>query len=516
MGTIALEMTGEDSSAARMMAKMVRAERKVEKGLKDIRTEAKRAKPAVKSVFPVAGVSKFVTGLVGVGGVLAGLRLIKDEFKEIINLQERAAAKQITLTTARGNLIRNLSGETDVQKIKAIDAAGEISRSTNVPERIVTDALAEGVSASGGNLKAAIDAVRLAAKQFPNSPENISEFAGSLIDLMVPLNTTDPREAKGFLSTIGKLSRVVKSQQQALNFPKAIIGAVSAGATPQEAGALLAALSTASGDKLGASSATGTISFTNQLREFQAGEGAFEKIPASKRPGAGTLGNVIAQIQSDPSLAKRFLDNSSFEQQMKAPIRELLTDIGSKVSLLYVENLKAIPGTKGLIERSKKDIESLNLDKLRNTSTIGQIYDNANEQFLLSDLKSGDASEVRRGLTNTLRNIKGSLTQKQIKFRFEYLSSLGRENPSEVGISILQGQLDLVRDPFTTSTTNIGGSIRTPRDRTEAENRQVVLLETLVEKLTTQNEIMKRMELQRGNGPAFMGPGDDQGGPGEQ
>lgn len=362
---------------------------------------AKAGKVASGS-FDLDRVRRFSTALLGIGSVAAGValawRLVQAEIKTTINLQKQAGQKQVTLNSARLDVARNMAGASEAEVAKVLAAGGSIATDEKIEERYIQAAIASAISASGGNVPSALAAVRQSAKFLPDKPAEIAGFAGSLLDLAKVTGTDDAKVNQGLLSMVGAMSRVVNPRQQAMNIPRSLIGQMAFGAEAPTAAALFAALTTGSGDFMGATTGTASIALAEQLEAFlpaagktaqsKGGLGELDRIeladlaPRAQRArdraaagktlgtkaradwrrhdalkvkeasltmeaaipaGMGTLGDRIGYLQANPEMAGQFLKSASFEKVAKGPIIQLLTEATSDVAKQFATNLKQIP-----------------------------------------------------------------------------------------------------------------------------------------------------------------------------
>lgn len=442
----------------------------------------KKAGAAAQAAFgpkALTQMKSFAVGVAGIGGaaggVLAMLRLVTAEIRSVQQLQASAAQTQITVSAARQELIRNLGG-LSIKQIREVIASGvEISRETNVSQTVINRALAQGVSASGGDKAGAVSSVRLAAKFLADSPESIAPFAGSLLDLAKVTGSRDTRLNLGFTQFAGQQSRVVNPILQAKNIPPALIGARSFGTTAAGGAALFAALSNAAADVTGAVTGTGLINLSKQL----------EKV----LPQFGTTTERIQALQASPEEARKFLASGSFEQKVQGPIRSLLTDPNSVIARQFNKNLASIPGDRGLVRLAGRAIANRRADPLEGTASLARALDVAIEQADVSDPRRATAGVIRPRFKELLkrtgvRAIESSL----LLAEFEARSRVGTRDPLGVFSDILERRAEVltaprkeVLGPFLGEDFGIGPGARTipisAQERETAANLDDVVAE---------------------------------------
>ena len=356
-------------------------------------------------------IAAFVTGL---GLVAAAERAITEELQAQKELRDSAAETRLDLGQARSQIIRNLVGSSPEQITSVLARSSDLAADLTISETFIAPAIAQGLSASGGDIEATFRAVRRAGQFLGDDPSQIPQFAGSLLDLAGVTGTTDANVNLGLLTGVGGFSRVVAPQQQAQNIPRALIGARAFGASTRGAAAIFATLTGASADFTGATGATGTIALARQLQQFALDEDPtvrelerlqnqletqqgrrkpdrkkISEIEAEIRDTRGALSQIrrvndeIAQfttaegralfLQSRPELAAQFLGDASFEQGIQGPITQLLLDPSSAAAQLFAQNLARFPDVSGLGAQGAQSIQNLGLDPLATQGRVGRV-----------------------------------------------------------------------------------------------------------------------------------------------
>ncbi len=284
--TVSVVFEGDDAKLANVLGKVAQRIAVITTDLRKMKKEGVKAGKETGKELEGAGkqgdkafgkealtrLKGFATGLLGIGtaaaATLAAFKLVTAETANIKDLQESAASSQVTVSGARQELIRNLGGFSASEIRRVIRGGESISAATGVSQVPIFRGLAQGVSASGGDINLALAAAGQAARFLADSPEDIAQFQGALIDLSKVTGSKVPRVNLGFQQLIGQFSRVVDPKFQARQIPRALIGTQAFGGTAVGAGSLFAALSVGGADITGAPSATGTISLAKQLSEF--------------------------------------------------------------------------------------------------------------------------------------------------------------------------------------------------------------------------------------------------------
>lgn len=328
-------------------AKVVAAVGQINKAVKD----AKKAAEGVEGDGAKQGgmLDSFPKKLMAVAGGWASIhkaaQLVTDEMQLQQDLIDKRTQSQLTVGAARDTLLRSMVGGTDAEKSRAMAASRAIANKTGVSEARIAPALADAISAIGGDVSKAIKATTVAANYMRSDPEQITEFAGSLLDISKSTGTSNATTNLGLYQQLGRLSRVNNPNFMQQTIPGALSGMGSFGASYQDAGAVFAGLSNAAGDKFGRSTRTASIQMTKQLGEF------FEE----KGEAGLSLDEQIKKMQSSPALGKEFftkrrLDGfgASFEAKSLGALRGLLLNPNSVAAQEYAKSRAEIPGLGGL------------------------------------------------------------------------------------------------------------------------------------------------------------------------
>jgi len=477
------EMTRE---AGKFGKESARSSEEAAKGLKGVGKEQ-------EGVFGEGGIRmmrNFASALTGAGGVLAAFKLITAEIANIKDVQALAAAAQVTLASARRDLVRNMPNATDAEITGAFAAAKAIAQQTKVSEAIITSSLASAVSASGGDLPAAIKATRLSGRYIADRPEEIAAFAGTLGDIAGVTGLKDPAANLGYVSFVGGLGRIVDPKRQAKNIPIALKGMVASGASSQTAAAFFAALTKAGADPLGESSGTASIAMAEQLRKFlpatlsdpallarliETSEpaervelnrlvSAYKKegmilpeiMPRLRDKGYGGRMDELQQTETatnmrerlnrlfaDPAMARRFLSGSSFEMKYRGQMEQLVLDKDSEIRQQYLSNLEKIPERGQLAEIADALMDAYKLDPLNMTAELQRSYASTTEQLHLRNRLAGQAAAHRDGLVEVLKaSGETALGQRISGLDFDARTQMGRRRAMDTASAQIESRIE--------------------------------------------------------------------------
>lgn len=461
-GDVSVGFSGQEADLIRALEKSERRFEKLEKKVKGINTQNKRAGKSFKEAFgqkAVTQVKSLVTAM-GLGAGLAGVvRLVSSEYRNLIEVQRTAASVVITLSQARKNLFRNLAGKDEATLLAAIESAGTISRATGVRESITTNALAEAVSASGQNVPASVKAVRGAARSLADSPGKIAGFAGSLLDLGKVTGSEDADVNRGLLLATSALSRVSDPRQAAMNIPRSLINQKVMGATTSEAAALFAALSVAGADFKGSITANATIRYGEQLRDFFRDDKKLTQQALDYFGREATTGERQGLLQRNTKIAKKFLKGASFDAAASGLIEDLLLKPGSVAATEYQKALGGIGSNEELAALARQSIKDRDLDPLEEIAKAERAFKVAAETLSLRNMKGARASVARAGVKSVLQAAEiSALDQTFIMGLLEFETGFGRRpgvDPIVEGVGIIENRGDVLeRGP---SRAHLGG-----------------------------------------------------------
>lgn len=505
-GNVEVRFTGDAASLEREITKLKAKAQQLQDKLRDVGgagrksgDELSKLGNATAKAFDTSGLMRMASFLAPGGMLVAGAALLRAEFEKIIRLQEQAAGAQLTLGSARKDIVRNLAGSSPADITAVLQAGSKIASRTGVEERFIASGLASALSASGGNIPGSMAAVEEAAKFLPDRPESIPEFAGSLLDLSKITGTMDARTNRGLLALVGSMSRVVDPARQAKNIPPALIGMRGVGATPQEAAALFATITESMADTTGEMSGTAAIQLGRQLEKFF--------IPPTGPSVADTMGERIRFLQENPGHREAFMKDASFEAKAFAPIRDLLRSSTTAVAESFARNQAKIPGTEELRRIADEQVMSFGLDPLESTARLSRVFAAGRDQSLVSQIASGRAGATRKGLRDLLETTGTSaIADRMMKGAFEWNSNFGREDPVAVAERIIERRIGDIeaptRGPERDEYSRLRGLTRAARPLTGEEQESVSILKDVLTELRYIHQGLR-------GGPSLGGSGED-------
>lgn len=460
MSSIVVEMSGDEAKLLRSLQRVIAKQNQTENGMKKVERSSKRAGRGVEKSFgsQAAGHLKtFATGLIGAGGILAGIQLVNRELQRMVDLGKEVANITVTDAAAKQNLIRNLAGTSKEQKQQVLKGVEQISETTNVEQKFIAEAAAQGLSASGQDIDSTMKALDFAARAFAEAPDQIAMAVGALLDLGKVTGSSDPLVNAGFQQFVAANSRVVSPQEQARNIPRALIGFQGSGGTSQEAAAVFAAVSNAAADITGEQTGTAMISLGDQLKEFfkedAAARGVLRRAGISEER-ADQMSFVERRnlLRENERLAKRFEESASFERKTKAPILDLVL----KPQSLAAREFERVFAAANQPDQQFKDmaqdtLASRDLVESEEVAKVRRMAKEAGESAALADKKNAMVSELRSMLEDMLDRSGASGTQKMFELKsFDLSTYFGDADPEKAVADIierLESRRDTLRRP---------------------------------------------------------------------
>jgi len=545
------------------------AMRRVKLAGEDTRSKLKQVSDVGSQAFDASKIRRFVGQLgiatTGAGALLSVVKLIKDEIANTQDVQAKAMQRQIDLQSARANLLRNMAAATPQERRTALEVAAKIARETHVNEKWITAALASAYSASGGNLELATSAVRGAAMLFPDVPQEIGAFAGSTMDVSKATKSPNALVNQGVMATVAAMSRIVDPHLQAKNIPQALIGMTQYGATVSEAGAFLAAVTSGAAEFTGDVSRTGVINLTQRIDEMFSHprpasiEGGLtapeeEKLklitPRAKRiiekrkegrrlsereisiweeylslterkatakvipaipAGLNTFGERLSYLQGHPQLVEELLKGVDIRAQLKAPIRDILTNRQSDVARRYAEFVRKIPeDTEALRKIGKGVISSIRTDPLFFTAEASRILESGIDQIYVERPDLGISGAVRSKLKDLLQAAgESALSQRIDMMLWESGGGLSAARAVPKAIDLLEKRRRelLYTRPEMSYQMGTGGFVSIPADvATPEEKKTAEVLQSVKELLERMLDEMKKQTAASEKSQAMQTP----------
>jgi hypothetical protein len=395
-------------------------------------------------------------------------------------------------------MIRNMLCSSSQQINGVLKQTTDLAGQLQMPEAVVAAAMAEAMSANSGDAPSALKAVRLAGRFLPDQPGEIGEFAGALLDLQKASGSASPEVNFGLLASISQKSRVASPRAIAMNAPAALIGSAGlAGATGAEAAALYSALTSASGDKTGATSGSAQIAFSKSLGlVFPQALRGTDAATADKF-SAMTMGQKIAFLQNNPALANQFFATQGVslgEGSAVAPLRSLLLDRNSVMARAFADNLKSMPSAAGLSRLAGEAIGNFGLNRLEPLAAAERSLASLEEQTL-ANMPMTLSAEGRQRI-NSIMMAGGASS---LGTRFNSFASQFADG--KIGTSIFDARERFMRERNQLATGTIaptfgaggGGTFQTKEQR-EAVDRLDKVIQVLDKQLEAQKETNRKLE----------------------
>lgn len=374
-------------------------------------------KENMDGAFGTAALGKLKGIATGAGLVAAAMKLITNELRAQQDLADKAAATQVAIAAARNQVTRNLPGLSEEAKKQVLARLQKVAQKQGVSETVVMTAGSEAVSASGGDINAAIHATNVGTAFLGDQGSGaVSTHSGALLDLAVARKTKVAIDNHGFLVTVAGMSRPKDAKAQSQSIAPAVIGGVANGLTDIESGALFAAMTTGSGDTTGQESTTATINLATALEDFQGAKIANGDTLSLLNLNGRTTGEKLRMLQQRPEQAKAFLANlTGVGVKQKAFVEELL--LGGPESAAqrqFAANLHELNRAQFRVvgQRSIDSLEAVNPLERRAAFNRGL-------NATVEQLRTRAAGELDRGEIELIREIaqRSGDTALEAKFR---------------------------------------------------------------------------------------------------
>jgi hypothetical protein len=322
--------TADDKELLASYQKLQRENEKLKSKIGAVGQESKKASQDQSSGLEqtVASLGRAAAGYLSVS---AALKLVNSELQRKRELEKESAGAQIDLAGSQQRFLTNLGFVDKKTRTDALAEIEAISKRTGVKANLISAGASDAVSARGPvSIKGALNSVEAAAMVASNAPDQLASLSGGILDVAGMTGLTGDNDAKknlGFLMGIGSLARVTSLQAISQNLVPGMKGVRGFGDSAQQAGALLATMTTEMADATGATSGTAAISLAEQLEKFL--------------PKLGSTTERMKALQADPKLRDKFLKKASFEKKAVIPVRNLLT-AGSPAAKLLEANTAGV------------------------------------------------------------------------------------------------------------------------------------------------------------------------------
>jgi hypothetical protein len=396
----------------------------------------------------IAGVKNLLGAFGGIvtvaGGITAIASQLRAEYDNLVERQKTAADRQIDLAAAQRGAIFALGSDPKMTPAMLDQSLKGISKRTGVSEKQVTLAATDALSARGDRSAAdALNAVEAAITLAPDDQQSATLFSGTALDFGKAFGA-DPKQALGFLLSIGQNSRVTNMGRLARNVAPGITGLTKFGDSAQQSGALMAAMTQGMVDFEGAVSRTTAIALAQQLETFMPeGKSTFERIQA---------------LQADPAKAAAFMKDASFERQAFPVVRELLAGgADSPMRKAYAGALGSVltpQAAGGLYDSTIGDINAL---PVQQNARLNRLLQSSTERIQTEDIIGAQGSISREGLKSILKAVGTSALSQSLSLgEFEVASGGGNFGQVEAVERRLRVQAASLAAPrFRSSGTSI-------------------------------------------------------------
>ncbi len=278
MSNIVLTLSAQDGQfVQRMLAARAEAEKfgySVEQLDKKSGKAGKTLGDMGKSL--VGDLGKAALQFAGIGTAMASLTALASQLRaelEQVQLRRSEAASAFANIEQAQQAAYMSLGTGATMTPKQLDARiAEMAGTTHEKHQTLYAASSQALSARGNmSIETVLRAVEIAAKAFRGSePEEIGRIAGGIVDHMSK-HGGSPEEAFGYIGSLFRTARVVRTPDLARNIIPGAATLADAGASPASAGGLLSYLTHQSKDPTGERSRTAAQSFAEQLARATAG-----------------------------------------------------------------------------------------------------------------------------------------------------------------------------------------------------------------------------------------------------
>ncbi len=396
---------------------------------------------------------KAAAGLVGFGSALAGVATIagtiKREYEDFLQQRQAAGEFQAGIADPLMQAIENMT-QTDALSAREVTAnfqaiASETGASLDTVIRAGTSALA-----AKGDIQTQTALEQLQAVIATNPRRNIQDMTaitGASLDIRKLFGGT-PEQAIGLMMSMLQTARPETMGATARNVVPAVGQLKGFGMGPQEAAAMMAAVTQRSLDPEGMRSASAVIQFAKQIKEATGGvkeligKGLTEQMeylmtPAGEKARNKLVGAFSIEYQKAGGTEGGDLTG---EAKQYVAMRELLVE-GSDTRRLMADALSKIPSYTDADKLYFQDIERKRSVGLLEAGRLESVYRGGQER-LLSDFEMGQQGINREGLERALQQ-SGETTwakRKMLMWGFDFGTAFGGESANQRAASILMGE----------------------------------------------------------------------------
>lgn len=402
MSNIVLTLTAADHQ---FVQKMLQAKAEAEKLGYAVELLDKKGAKAGQTLGGMAqnvtrDLGKAALQFAGIGTVMAGITSLASQLRaELDHIQQRrseAAGAYKNIENPQQAAYMSLGVGASMTPAQLDARIAKMAGATHEKRSTLYAAASQALSARGNlSIEQALRAVEIAAKAFRGADaEEISRVTGGIID-HITKHGGSPEEAFGYIGSLFRTARVVRTPDLARNIIPGAATLADAGASPAEAGGLLAYLTHESKDPTGERSRTAAQTFAEQLARATA------SVPELKDGSPEDRMEFIRGKSANARLLRwKMLGTMSPEFAQLTPAEKKSMDRRAEragfgdVQALHGE-AATLPGMRGLLEPTDHKSWQLYHDLKREIPTTPEAQRQAYDQSMKA-LAQSDAQRMGR------------------------------------------------------------------------------------------------------------------------
>lgn len=479
---LSFDIDADGEKARQELRKLARDNANLREEVRKLADESRRSSDDQESSLEKAGKSlkNYAAGWVSVQTAMAGA---KATLTDIMDQQERARDAMQTFGESLSGAIRNLPKDVSGDQLER-DIL-KLSRDTNTPANELAQGMETLLSASSGNYERSLKTLDAAARAVPFGADSRALVGGASLDLLktAPPGTSE-EAAVGQIIAAGAQARTTDIGQFASNVVSGVASLNKYGGDAQENLAILAAMTSGSADKTGASSASAAIALAEQARAF------------------GIKGDPLEQIrtlQQNAELRKNFLDFASFEKKQLATVRGLLQP-GSSDAVALDQSLLAIPDIQNgaasleLLEKSYRSSESVEFAR------IGRASDAANEAAYIANSPNAIIAQARK----TVEDAQAAAGANVLEREFDKYSNMAisQIQSKRTGVPLDDMSVIVAKETLRETRNYLNAEPGSPADIALTEGNRI--LERLLQAAEANNALLSNMQGHQSSLPKYQ------------
>jgi len=454
----------------------------------------------------VKGVTAMAAGFAGVGSVIGGIvtaaGLLRAEYDNLIQRQEKAANIQLPLADLERQLSANMGGNQNAplaQKIamqedvlKERDRIVKVARTTPAQ---ATSAFSNALSARGeASVQQAADAVIAAIGVAPDA-DAIDFLAGGALDLSK--GGADPATAANWLAASGAELRLTKTSKIAKSVANAVNSGSGFGNDERLSLAMFSYMAGAANDTEGEPSTTALISLQKQLRNAV--------------PEASNSMAAAEMLAADPKRQQEFLSGINAEGRFLIPYERLIKDPSVRQQIYDIrDRIPTFEKADQLAADQRALLSALPTSAIRNVDR--------GVDSITQGIQAGDVTAVSSILRNKIPDLKQAYGASSLATKFEALAteldSTAGSNPL-AGLDSVARQLGAAEADFRDGTpgtparvvqSGFGSTFVPGTPGRPATNRDIEIADALRELITIMKEERLKLagQVEKQNAPAVQ------------